>query len=764
MAKDRKNKKQPQNKNTSLDNFKKLNAERINKEEAKKEQESRENPRVVKLIEEYEKKKTELDAEANALLDKKKELDKREDEIKKAEKAIEEKIISAQNDAIAEIKNNEQKIRQEEYARLLEEWKKEAEQKSKALTKDADELRQQAAKELNEAHNKNLQADNEKLARIYAADLDIEKRNREFLAQYEKDREFLRMEKNKLDQQKMEFQEEKDEINNLKLYLKELKKRYDECSESEVLRLKDKINSYEQKTATYKDMLEEKSKLLAKYEAMSQDNGGCFDIGRIEILEKELIKAQQELDKYSNFPTEARLAELQRIEVQADLYKNKYEELQIYKEKNEMQKTQMALEKRELQNKVVEAEALATLNEQLQDKLKFITEQYKANRESKFAGLIEIDNTAKFTQSNRPSFRGDLAALVKYLRNYGAKIRTENPLYYSEETIKAFVASLATEEPASRLIILQGLSGTGKTSLPKLFTEALDLKIDIISVQPSWRDNRELLGYDNDFTNRFKETEFTKAIYRASLPQNRNTIHLIVLDEMNLARIEYYFADFLSCLEDKDTSLWRIPLVSNYSESEESRPKALAYMDGTASLVITPNIWFIGTANNDDSTSQITDKVYDRAQILDMDKREKEFPVDEPVQPVCINYDALHQLFEEARNNNNLKLDEDDWANIGIIDEVLKEMQITFGNRMKMQLEIFVPVYRACGGEKEDAIDYFLAHKILRKLENRYDKYLSDKFKELLECLSLVYPKGKFDLSNEKLESIKKKNGLGDEV
>ena len=90
--------------------------------------------------------------------------------------------------------------------------------------------------------------------------------------------------------------------------------------------------------------------------------------------------------------------------------------------------------------------------------------------------------------------------------------------------------------------------------------------------QPSWRDNRELLGYDNDFTNRFKETEFTKALYKASMGDYKDDIVFIVLDEMNLARIEYYFADFLS---NSNTEMLngRFPLISSFAEpNKDQRP------------------------------------------------------------------------------------------------------------------------------------------------------------------------------------------------
>lgn len=109
-----------------------------------------------------------------------------------------------------------------------------------------------------------------------------------------------------------------------------------------------------------------------------------------------------------------------------------------------------------------------------------------------------------------------------------------------------------------------------------------------------------MLGYDNDFTNRFKETEFTKALYKASMGDYKDDIVFIVLDEMNLARIEYYFADFLSELEHRDAE-WKIPLISSFAEpNKDQRPLWLNYDNGTANIMITKNIWFIGTANNDE--------------------------------------------------------------------------------------------------------------------------------------------------------------------
>lgn len=101
----------------------------------------------------------------------------------------------------------------------------------------------------------------------------------------------------------------------------------------------------------------------------------------------------------------------------------------------------------------------------------------------------------------------------------------------------------------------------------------------------------------------------------------------------------------------------------------------------------------------------------------------------------------------------------DDWATLNDIDETnLRPMDITFGNRMKNQLADFVPVYVACGGTKEGAIDYFLAHKILRKLDEKYDAYVADCLEDLIEALNTYYGEGVFEKSLKKIETIKKRN------
>ena len=90
--------------------------------------------------------------------------------------------------------------------------------------------------------------------------------------------------------------------------------------------------------------------------------------------------------------------------------------------------------------------------------------------------------------------------------------------------------------------------------------EAIDGEKTVIPVESSWRDRNELLGYYNDFNRKFTAKEFTCQLYRAGMPYYNDTPFFIILDEMNLSRVEYYFADFLSVLEDKKEN-WKIKLV-----------------------------------------------------------------------------------------------------------------------------------------------------------------------------------------------------------
>lgn len=156
-------------------------------------------------------------------------------------------------------------------------------------------------------------------------------------------------------------------------------------------------------------------------------------------------------------------------------------------------------------------------------------------------------------------------------------------------------------------VILSGVSGTGKTWLTEAYAKAVGAEYLVVPVAPNWNTNEDLLGYLNPMDGQYRDTPFSHFLRGAALEyeraqvQSRNPkpFHL-VLDEMNLARVEYYFAQFLSAMEVRARN-------------------GTARVDlGTDGIILPPNLRFVGTINVDETTHGFADKVYDRAQLIEL--------------------------------------------------------------------------------------------------------------------------------------------------
>ena len=323
------------------------------------------------------------------------------------------------------------------------------------------------------------------------------------------------------------------------------------------------------------------------------------------------------------------------------------------------------------------------------------------------------------------------------LRNYACY---KAHLYYEKKTIRLMFAGLAS----TKLIILQGISGTGKTSLPYVMGKYFLNDSTISSVQPSWRDRSELFGYFNEFTKKFNETEVLRRIYESTY---NDDINIIVLDEMNIARVEYYFAEMLSILEMPDPTEWKIELVSSMWPTD---PKHL--VDGK--LQIPQNVWYIGTANNDDSTFAVSDKVYDRALVINLDN--KGIPFDAPAtEAKRINYSYVESLYRKAVEDHPVS--EENLDKIAKLDVyVIERFRVAFGNRIMKQLKIFVPVYVACGGNEVEAIDYLLATKVYRKFEGLNLSLIRDEIKGLIRYMEVLFGKNSMPECTAYLQRLQK--------
>ena len=349
--------------------------------------------------------------------------------------------------------------------------------------------------------------------------------------------------------------------------------------------------------------------------------------------------------------------------------------------------------------------------------------------------LIDMEYANYKIQNYNNSF--DLPEFCFNFRNFAA---SKLKLYYTEKMMRIFIAGIAS----TKLVILQGISGTGKTSLAYAWGKFLKHDSCVASVQPSWRDRTDLFGYFNEFTKKFNETDILKEMYIANYTDD---VYTIILDEMNLSRVEYYFAEMLSILEMPNKKEWVIEVVPN---SWPTDPKKLQF----GKIQVPANMWYIGTINNDDSTFAVTDKVYDRAMPIDINDKGKVF-VPEQRDAMDVNYSYLDRIFSEAMETYAISQDTLDKIE-KMDDYVIAHFRIAFGNRIVAHMKKFVPVYVACGGTEVEGVDYFIAQKILRKFEQLNMALIKDEIEPYIKFLDDTFGKGAMAECIEYLLRLKK--------
>lgn len=360
--------------------------------------------------------------------------------------------------------------------------------------------------------------------------------------------------------------------------------------------------------------------------------------------------------------------------------------------------------------------------------------------ESRFFRLTAVDNFYK--REYQPPVYDSSISLEELTERFRKFAASKLGLYYEIDLMRAFFAALAT----TRIVILQGISGTGKTSLAYAFGKFMQKDTTLVPVQPAWRERTELYGYYNEFTKKYTETEFLRAIYEGNYYREP---HIIILDEMNIARVEYYFAELLSILEMPRHEDWKVDIVSAVWDNDP-------VLIENGIIRISDNNWFVGTINNDDSTFAVADKVYDRAVPIDLDSRADPFEC-EPTEPVHITTDYLTELFAKAREEHPLSQEmEDKLDELNV--HLITNFRLAFGNRIIKQMRDFVPVYIACGGTELQAVDFMIAKKVLRKFESLSLGFMKDQLSKFQQYLDREFGRDKMKICKDYIEFLKKNN------
>lgn len=726
----------------------------------------------------------ELEAQRADLAEKKAEIQEKYDAIKaEYDKAI-LTIDGAQAEAEGIIS-----LAKEESASAAAEAKASADAAIEGATQKANEIREAAERERIEK----LTTVAEEAREVWKSQIEDLKKQIEDLSRREKELHDAQL---KLDSDRQDFEFEKEALDDEKAYVQRRKERYDSSSPAKVeeleVELKDEKSKYGMLIEKYEALskrLEETQVLLDTVKTEIESSNG----GKKIVSMREIIAEMQEFrDKYERlaavyekYPDDASISALEEKAQRAEQLERENSALE--QERNRYREEAVAARNASKELEVVrqEVEATNALNEHLLQEL----ESHKTALESRTGdtcpSLSKVDTETEETDFvddiNRRVQRSSLESLrdiVSHVKNYAGSRNKDERLYYTDNDISAFLAGMAV----SRLIILQGMSGTGKSSLPRIFSEAISGFNRLIPVESSWRDRNELLGYYNDFNKKFNAKSFTIELYRSTKKRCKEVPTFIVLDEMNLARIEYYFSDFLAILQEPDHDKWLIELVSSdmrtlpmelpeevkqkmrkddptvfaiwekiersrqgdlkSETSDEEKEMLTSYLaklgrlTGAKDLIdgrkirVTDNIWFIGTANQDESTFEISDKVYDRAQVVSLNRKGVSEGKYANTEKKYISVTDLIKLFESAINAYKEKAEVE--ARLEELDAVLMDkFDISFGNRIVTQTVDFAAVFTAAGGSLEDALDYQISTKILRKVISSDD---GEAFLELLDA------------------------------
>ena len=284
-------------------------------------------------------------------------------------------------------------------------------------------------------------------------------------------------------------------------------------------------------------------------------------------------------------------------------------------------------------------------------------------------------------------------------------------LSFSKNVIRDFHLNLTALEE-KHFVILSGISGTGKTQLAKLYANAvygLDYEsnnpyLSIIPVRPDWMDGSPLFGYYSSFEKQYVVPEFLKMVLQAT--KEREKPHFIMLDEMNLAKVEYYLSDYLSAVESQK----EIPLHNRED-----------IIDVPNKILIPPNVYIIGTINVDETTHSISDKVLDRAFVMNLSEVDFE------------------PFWNDMKNNLPAEIEEA-FLFFKSVHNVLEKYDLHFGyrtmNEMIRKLVRNNELPESFSMELHEAMDVVIVEKVLPKI--RGDERIESLFEELIDKVRII--------------------------
>ncbi len=568
--------------------------------------------------------------------------------------------------------------------------------------------------ELAELNAKLLDAENR-----YAA---LEKVHQEAVAKLEEKRDELKKDVSRLGAENAALQTDKEtfsrQVEELRNERTELKSAVEKL-DAEVKAKSDALkNLVESKNREIEDEIARKRKgveaeIASRREALEKELQS-----RRDSFAKDLANQTKQLEEMRKSQIEELRKEIEKLNKQKETLANDVAEYEVRSRKN----SELLIENKNLETK------LEGLRQGIADAQNLIAKAntIRNNEANMWKDLERPVAVIVEEPASATSIKDEEAALMEFKKNLD-----ESGYAFSGRTIKAFHTGLLCGG-VSPLVVLSGISGTGKSLLPELYAKAFNMNFLPVAVQPRWDGPQDVFGFYNHMEGRFKATELSRLIWQFDVFNNKNAakmygpddqdefpMSLVLLDEMNLARVEYYFSELLSKLEIRNR-------VIDPSFEDVRKPSEIELEYGASSvtddnaaramarrLYVGRNILFVGTMNEDESTQTLSSKVIDRSNVIRFGTPESLRRAPDP-----------KKFFERVKGFVSYKTWQS-WASpygsalpaidaaIRELKEALKQVDRGFGHRTESAIKQYVDFYP---GSKQDALADQIEMKIIPKL------------------------------------------------